>query len=297
MVVLGEGRRIQQQIGSSSVRDRRLLHFGEIRQTVGDLPVHVDEENLPLIVEFSRETADHLGRTRIAASVQHWKITVRSRSRIRDRQRSHGQHRSRRQAPREGDSWRDQQRQDEMRWQIEHMGVADVVAKCESDVRREQHGHEASTRHILCDELYKARESQQRRDRAELLPEVEPVHRGVVAKHRAWYVHHHRVAPVGFGHVEPESLERVEHPLRWLRLVPQRAQIPDVLSGPDDCACDRKQHNARRDHRSPTIFRTKKEKHRVGWREKDHRQVVAKSDRIDGKKQREACRRRIFRPP
>ena len=51
--------------------------FGEVRQTIGDLPVHVGEQNVALVVESGREMTDHFSRTCITAAVQRRKIAVR----------------------------------------------------------------------------------------------------------------------------------------------------------------------------------------------------------------------------
>ena len=63
----------------------------------------------------------------------------------------------------------------------------------------------------------------------ELLAQIEPVHREVIAEHRARHVHDHRVAPVRFRDVEPEMLQALDEARRRLRHQPERVNRRRVL--------------------------------------------------------------------
>ena len=158
------------------------------------------------------------------------------------------------QAAGERDRRRGEQGDDQMRRQVEDVRVADVVAERERRVGRVQRDHEDRAPRLVARQLRQAGDRQQRRHGAELLPQIEPVHRRVVADHRTRHVHHHRVAPVRLGDVEPEPLRarRSRRPAgRSLAAATSVRRFHAILRRAGARARDRQRHDARRHERSP----------------------------------------------
>ncbi len=160
------------------------------------------------------------------------------------------------------------------------MRVTDVVAVGEDQIRREQRDHQHGAPPIDERQLHHAGRREQRAGDAELLCEIELVHREVVAQQRRRHVQHHRVSPVGLGDVEPESLQRVGQAVRRVGQQPQRAHVPPVLERANRGANGRRHDDARREHRAPAAAGGEQEKERVAGQQQDHREVIAEAERV-----------------
>ena len=184
-----------------------------------------------------------------------------------------------------------------MRWQVEDVRVADVVAVREDHVRRVEREHEDRAPDIGDGEPGEASHREHRPRHAELLPEIEPVHRRVIAQHRAWHVHHQCVAPVGLRDVEPEPVQRVDQAVGRIGEKPQRPKIPGVLGSPDRGTGQRQRHVRWRQQRAPSARRRKEQKQRQPGRQQNHGQVIAEAQRVDGEQQQQPSPGRLVGPP
>ncbi len=118
----------------------------------------------------------------------------------------------------------------------------------------------------------------------------------MIAQHRAWHIHHHRVAPVGFGHVEPEALDGIDDAVRWLRKKPERADVPCVLKRSSGRARECQQDDATLEHRTPAARRRHQQKEREAGREENRLEVIAERERVDSEKRGEPANRRTCGP-
>ena len=133
-------------------------------------------------------------------------------------------------------------------------------------------------------------------DETELLPEIEPVHREMIAQHVARHVHDHRVPPVGLRDVEPEVLQPFRQAARRLRHQPEGAKVAEIQQGTGRRAQHGQTDYARREQRAPPGRRGDEQERGVGGSEQNHRQMIAKSQCVAGKERREPPDRGRGRP-
>ncbi len=156
--------------------------LGDVRQAVADLPVQIGEQDVAPIVEPAVSASTTAAGRLSLTAIERRKVVIRARAGVQRQQRAGDERTAAAEPSSQGDGGRDQQREQEMRRQVEDVRVADVVAVGEGHVRGEQREQQERPAHRRSarDGAVPPRRAAARP--AELLPQVEPVHREVIAE-------------------------------------------------------------------------------------------------------------------
>ena len=296
VVVGDERRRVQQHVGHRARRRSQAARtLAKYVRPFCDLPVQVGEQNGAPIVEAGRERREHFSRP-IAAAIERRKIAIRPATPAVRRSSAPPPAASlaaRRRAA-SASAGRDEQRDHEMRRQVEDVRVADVVAEREDDVGREEHGHQhGATRSPVRASCTRPATASSgaigpnccRRSNQYIAAWSPSIERGtfitIVSRQSDLVTSNQNVR------------ERVEHARQADAAGSQSARrFQMYCSGPDCRARGRQRDDAGCEQRSPAARRGEQQKQRVGRRQQNHRQVVAEAERVGGEEQRQtrSCR-------
>ncbi len=187
------------------------------------------------------------------------------------------------------DAWGGDERDHQVRWKQEDVGVSDAVTQRKdrgAEVNRQQQQRAAGRGP---NEVQEPRGSQNQSGPAELLAHVERVHPEPVGRHARRHAEDHAAAPVGLRHIEPEAAEGFAEVVWRKGSEPERVQIPEIRQRSDGGEGGGEGDRADSENRSPSLPR--EDEQPVRGRQQNHREVIAEGQGVDGEEAGEPCDR------